>query len=146
MFKYLFEIDLCETTSFLRAVQSASQIICIYPKHDGSECNRMSKLSLIPININDMVHTVCINTARIQYKYIANTMRIHWIGYVCGNASSKSDMCLDLSITNISTSKLKMTFYSLLYPTFILQSTLFLYYRVKIASLTAKMKSHVKYG
>lgn len=74
MFKYLFEIDLCETTSFLRAVQSASQIICIYPKHDGSECNRMSKLSLIPININDMVHTVCITTVRIQREYSANTL------------------------------------------------------------------------
>lgn len=30
----------------------------------------MSKLSLIPININDMVHTVCINTARILCEYI----------------------------------------------------------------------------
>lgn len=52
--------------------------LCVYPKHDGSECNRMSKLSLIPININDMVHTVCINTARIQCEYSANTL-----GWVC---------------------------------------------------------------
>lgn len=56
-------------------VQLNSQAkLCVFPKHDGSECNRMSKLSLIPININDMVHTVCINTSRIQCKYIGLSM------------------------------------------------------------------------